>query len=340
MTQHPEATSPESLAAITILDGGMSRELVRIGAPFRQPEWSAYALIEAPQMVKQVHAEFAAAGADVITTNTYAIVPFHIGQDRFWTQGRDLANLAGQLAREAVAEAMAETGHARKVAGSIPPVFGSYRPDLFRPEDAPDILTVLIEGLSPHVDIWLAETQSSLAEIRAIRTALGNDPRPFWISFTLDDDDEHTANAIAGTEEPRPRSGESLAEIVAWAQEAGVAALLFNCSEAEIMETAIRRVKDLAPNLEVGVYANAFVPETKKMAANTGLCDIRDDLTPKAYLAFARRWVDAGATIVGGCCGIGTAHIARLREVREVRSERIGPLPLIMRRPHLAAHRR
>ena len=171
---------------------------------------------------------------------------------------------------------------------------------------------MLIDGLSPHVDLWLAETQSSLAEIRAIRATLGEDARPFWISFTLDDDDEHTANVIAGIEEPRPRSGESLAEIAAYAQEAGVAALLFNCSEAEIMEAAIRRVRALAPNLTVGVYANAFVPETKKMAANTGLCDIREDLTPETYLAFARQWADAGATIVGGCCGIGTAHIAAL----------------------------
>ena len=82
------------------------------------------------------------------------------------------------------------------------------------------------------------------------------------------------------------------------------------------MEAAIRTVKALAPDLEVGVYANAFVPETKKMAANTGLCDIRDDLTPEAYLAFARQWADAGATIIGGCCGIGTEHIAALRAVR------------------------
>ena len=312
MSQHPDTTHPR----ITILDGGMSRELVRIGAPFRQPEWSAYALIEAPEMVRQVHAEFARAGADVITTNTYAVVPFHLGEERFWAQGRDLANVAGQMAREAVAAETAGTGRTIRVAGSIPPVFGSYRPDLFREAEAPEILSVLIEGLRPHVDLWLAETQSSLAEIRAIRAALGDDPRPLWVSFTLNDDDEHTANVLAGTEEPRPRSGESLAEIVAYAQEVGVAALLFNCSEAEIMEAAIRQVKALAPELEVGVYANAFVPETKKLAANTGLCDIRDDLTPEAYLAFARQWVAAGATIVGGCCGIGTAHIAALQELR------------------------
>ena len=68
---------------VIILDGGLGRQLSETGAPFRQPEWSALALIEAPHTVREVHDQFIAAGADVITTNTYAIVPFHIGEDRY-----------------------------------------------------------------------------------------------------------------------------------------------------------------------------------------------------------------------------------------------------------------
>lgn len=68
---------------IRILDGGMSRELSRLGAELRQPEWSALALMENPEIVGQVHREFIEAGADVITTNSYALVPFHIGEERF-----------------------------------------------------------------------------------------------------------------------------------------------------------------------------------------------------------------------------------------------------------------
>ena len=66
----------------------MGRELQRIGAPFRQPEWSALALIEAPAKVAQVHASFAAAGAQILTTNSYALVPFHLGAERFAELGR------------------------------------------------------------------------------------------------------------------------------------------------------------------------------------------------------------------------------------------------------------
>ena len=78
-------------ARITLLDGGMGRELKRRGAPFRQPEWSALALMEAPETVERAHAAFIAAGAEVITTNSYALVPFHIGAARFATDGQALA---------------------------------------------------------------------------------------------------------------------------------------------------------------------------------------------------------------------------------------------------------
>jgi S-methylmethionine-dependent homocysteine/selenocysteine methylase len=116
--------------SVTILDGGMGRELKRIGAPFRQPEWSALALLEGPDYVGRAHRSFIDAGAEVITTNSYAVVPFHIGEMRFRERGRALADLAGRIAREAGADGKV------KVAGSLPPVFGSYRPDLFQADRA------------------------------------------------------------------------------------------------------------------------------------------------------------------------------------------------------------
>ncbi|MDG1786263.1 MAG: homocysteine S-methyltransferase family protein, partial [Ilumatobacter sp.] len=66
---------------LTILDGGMGKELRRIGAPFRQPEWSALALMDAPEFVFQAHTNFIEAGAQTIITNNYAVVPYHLGDD-------------------------------------------------------------------------------------------------------------------------------------------------------------------------------------------------------------------------------------------------------------------
>ncbi|MCW8994263.1 MAG: homocysteine S-methyltransferase family protein, partial [Psychromonas sp.] len=85
---------------LTILDGGMGRELKRIGAPFSQPLWSAQALIESPQHVKQAHQGFIDAGAQIITVNSYACVPFHLGEELYEERGCELAEKAAKIARD------------------------------------------------------------------------------------------------------------------------------------------------------------------------------------------------------------------------------------------------
>ncbi|MCX9000011.1 homocysteine S-methyltransferase family protein [Rhizobiaceae bacterium BDR2-2] len=287
---------------ITILDGGMGRELERIGAPFRQPEWSALALMEAPDLVRRVHEDYVRAGARVITTNSYALVPFHIGDERFLARGAELTALAGRLAREA-----ADTGNGVRVAGSLPPVFGSYQPELFRADVAQDYLSVLVRGLAPYVDLWLAETQSSLEEARAALAAVSGSDKPVWLSFTLRDD-----VAPQDMPEPQLRSEESVADAARLARDAGAQALLFNCSMPEVMGAALEAARAAAPALPLGVYANAFGSQDEDGAANEVISDIRADLDPKSYCGWADGWAARGASIIGGCCGIGTEHIHHL----------------------------
>lgn len=292
---------------IKILDGGMGRELARMGAPFRQPEWSALALMEAPQFVRAAHDAFIAAGSQVITTNSYAVVPFHVGDDVFAEQGAALIALSGKLAREAADAAPAKV----LVAGSLPPVLGSYRPDLFEPVAAKKLLQVLVDNLTGNVDVWLAETQSSVAEVEAVRDVLGDDPRPLWLSFTLQDNLDPQGNALL-------RSGESIAEAVNAALRISAGAVLFNCSRPEVMATAVKTARAALTSqgsaLDNGVYANAFEPSDNTRGANEGLSKMRQDTDPAGYLDFAKDWVAQGATMVGGCCGIGPEHIAALKK--------------------------
>ena len=298
------AKLPAMTNTILILDGGTGRELARRGAPFRQPEWSALALIEGPQFVSAVHRAYVEAGAAVITTNSYALVPFHIGVERFASEGVLLAARAGQLARD-VADA---SSHSVRVAGSLPPVCGSYRPDLVDLDRARPILNVLIGALAPNVDHWLAETLSSLAEARLCAMLTAPTGKALWLSFTLEDDGATDASAL--------RSGESVAEAAYLAQEVGAAALLFNCSQPEVMEAAIssaRAILGAQSAIRIGVYANAFPPMAADAKANSELSPIRADLTPEGYARFAAAWCAAGASILGGCCGIGPEHIAALR---------------------------
>jgi S-methylmethionine-dependent homocysteine/selenocysteine methylase len=291
---------------VIILDGGMSRELMRLNAPFRQPEWSALALIDTPHLVEQVHAEFAAAGAQVLTTNSYALVPFHVGEERFFRDGEKLATDAGRLARSA-----ADAAGQVIVAGSLPPLFGSYEPDKFQPSLAPTYIDTLVRGLSPFVDIWLGETLSLIAEAEVVFTATKDSKKPVWIAFTLNESDESP---------PGLRSGELVEDAARWALDAGVEALLFNCCRPEVVDAAVRRAKEVVGDrVLIGAYANSFEPKPKMHQANEVVSGIREDLNPAQYAEYATQWIENGATIVGGCCGIGCGHVQELAATFEGR---------------------
>ncbi len=285
-----------------ILDGGMGRELERIGAPFRQPEWSALALIETPDLVLKAHQAFIDSGADIITTNSYAVVPFHIGQEIFDAHGRDLIALSGKLAREAADAAEGDV----QVAGCIPPMFGSYQPDLFDAVKATPIISAFFEEQAPYVDLWLAETLSSKAEAEAVCKAYEGRKKPLWLAFCLAEDD------------PRKlRSGEDIADIIAYTlNETPAQAVLFNCCAIEDIEDAVTLARGIAPSpddLLIGAYPNAFT-KTGITGANEELTALRDEITPAFYARYAKLWADAGADILGGCCGISPAHIKALKD--------------------------
>ncbi len=306
------SSAADKQALITVLDGGTGRELKRMGAPFRQPEWSALALMEAPAFVTRAHQAFIDAGADVITTNSYALVPFHIGAERFARDGLALARLAGNLARKAADGAQRRV----LVAGSLPPICGSYRAEWFDPVFARPILRTLVEGLRPYVDHWLAETLSSIEEAELVQEVIGHDGKPLWLSFTLRDDN------AAGSFEPQLRSGQSVVEAVTAAVRLGAHSLLFNCSQPEVMGAAVsvaaQQLRGSAQSASpgIGVYANAFMARSMEVKANANvdLNDIRSDLTPAGYLVWVNDWIERGACIVGGCCGIGPEHIRAIRE--------------------------
>lgn len=287
-----------------ILDGGMGRELEIMGASFQQPEWSAQALIDAPHFVSQAHNSFIEAGAEIITTNTYAVVPFHIGEKRFTEQGAALIKLAAKLARECIKD-----DSNLLVAGCIPPLLGSYRPDLFSVQQAQPLLEVMIENQHHDVDLWIAETISSIAEASMIKQRTASTAKPTWIAFTVKDELSNTATL---------RSGETVYDAVTQIAGQHVKAILFNCSCVEVMEAALVDAKQallalgLDKDVQLGVFANNFPPIGAQHQANDSVSIIRDDVPPKQYTAFASTWLAAGASIIGGCCGISPAHIKQL----------------------------
>ncbi|KQY42433.1 homocysteine S-methyltransferase family protein [Rhizobium sp. Root483D2] len=296
--------------AFTILDGGMGRLLERLGAPFRLPEWSALSLIEAPDYVTRAHQAYVESGTDIITTNSYGLVPHMLGDDRFKADGQALADRAGRLAR-AVAD---RAGRRVLVAGSLPPLFESYRPERFQAGEAPRILKNLVEGLRPHVDLWLIETQSSTVEALTSLAAVIGDGKPVHVSYTLKDE-----NGREGP--PELRSGEQAEDAVRRTLAAGASGVFFNCSQPEVMSQAVRAarrvVDETSAPVTIGVYANAFAPEPPSDTPYAGISEIRADLGPENYLKWIERWLADGASVVGGCCGIGPEHIEAIHSFRE-----------------------
>ncbi len=265
--------------------------------------WSAQALIDNPELVAAVHQDYVDAGADVLITNTYSTVPSYLAKGGLEERYLELADLAGRIAREVADRAPRKV----LVAGSLPPLDESYRPDLVPPDDeARAVYANLAATLLPYVDVYICETMSSVREsvnaLTAAREVVGND-KPVWVSWTLS---ETPGGGL--------RSGESIADAVAATHGLGVDAYFLNCSTPETITPAIEALAALV-DVPIGAYPNLLhIPAgwTLDNEVATG----ERELEVADYLGFAEKWHDLGATIIGGCCGIGPRYIHALDEKR------------------------
>jgi S-methylmethionine-dependent homocysteine/selenocysteine methylase len=167
--------------------------------------------------------------------------------------------------------------------------------------------------VGPQVDVILCETVASVAHARAVLEGAAAAGKPVWLSVTVDDEDGS-----------RLRSGEPVAEVVPVALAAGAQALLANCSAPEAMPAALAALA--AAGLPYGAYANGFHEITKdflKDQPTVAALHARTDLSPEGYARTALGWVERGATIVGGCCEIGPAHIAALASALRAAGHRL-----------------
>ncbi len=286
-----------------LLDGGMGRELRMRGVPILDTIWSANALVVAPDAVRAVHHDYLEAGAEIITTNSYGIIRSELAKEGIEDRYAELNRLAGELARQA----REASGRGVAIAGSLPPLRGSYRPDLVGPlaEILPQYQEQ-VELLAPYVDVFLCETMSCGAEGFAAATAAAESGKPVWVSWTLDED-----------QSGRLRSGESIGEAAAAIAHLPIAAFLANCCAPESIAAAMPELAALGRG-PVGGYANAFRPVPKDwVMEEDGLLPLREDLGPDEYAGHVAHWHDDGARIVGGCCGTGPEHIARLRRLMD-----------------------
>lgn len=281
---HPLTALRQRLAVpALVLDGGLATELERRGVSIEGVLWSARALVEQPAVVRQVHADYLAAGADVVSTATYQAALSTLGDPAILRRGVELARGARDEVRP----------HAL-VAASMGP-YGAHLADGSEYRGDYGVSAAVLEDfhLRQAEALWRAgpdllafETVPSRVEAEAIVRALERLGRPpAWISFSVRD----AASLSAGD-----RIAEALTAV---GREVGAVGL--NCAAPALLAAALRPV-----DAEVLVYPNSG--EVWSAAARAWSGSSASDDRAATVAAFRA----AGATVIGGCCRTTPADIA------------------------------
>ncbi len=296
-----------------VLDGALATELEYRGADLNDPLWSARVLLEAPELIRQVHYDYLAAGADVIITASYQATFAGLarrGIDR--SAATRLLKESVALARSARDEFWSEerrrSGRIRPlVAASVGP-YGAFLADGSEYRGDYDIgLDALMDFHRQRLrvlagsgaDLLACETIPCAREAEALTRLLADLPdSAAWISFSCADGE-------------RVSSGESFAECIALAAACPqVVAVGVNCTAPAFVEELLQRAAAVTTKPLVA-YPNSG--ESWDAARHCWL----DAGKPVDFGLLARRWYAAGASVIGGCCRTRPQDISRIRQALE-----------------------
>jgi len=277
----------------TLLDGGLATALEDLGNSFTSELWTGELLKSAPDQIREAHAAFVRSGAEIIITSTYQVsFPGCIAKG--WTHEEvvDALKNSIQLARDAKAP---------KVAASIGP-YGAYLADGSEYRGNYDATEAqLREFHKERLELLIACKPDFLAietipEIREARVLLEllkdlNNTIPVWIAFSCRDD-------------LRLSSGEYFKVAARVSKELGAEYIGINCTSPELVTSLLESAKEYGPFV---VYPNAGRTWNEKLKRLEGA-------TVKLSDKHIQEWAGCGATIIGGCCGIGPKEIAQVSQ--------------------------
>ena len=288
-----------------VVDGALATELERRGCDLRDPLWSAKALIETPDLIRQVHQDYFAAGADIAITASYqATIGGFMRRGLNQAESVDLLQRSVRLAREARDAFWAEPVHRIDrprplVAASVGP-YGAFLAngseyrgdyglseaqlmDFHRPR-----LAALLEA---DPDLLACETIPCLAEAQALVRLLTEFPNAWaWISFSAGDE-AHICH------------GETFSECAAWLDGCPqVAAVGINCTAPGYLPALIRAAR-VVTEKPIVVYPNSGETWQADRHCWQGVS------VGATFAAAAEVWYAEGATLIGGCCRTTPDHI-------------------------------
>ncbi|MBX7150629.1 homocysteine S-methyltransferase family protein [bacterium] len=275
---------------IILLDGATGSELESRGVSVTLPLWSTIALLtnDGKKVLNDVHFEYAMAGADIITANTFRTNYRTLKKENMESQARSLTREAVEIAQRAVERADAE--ERVKIAGSIAPVEDCYHPEKVPADhELRDEHRRHIDYLyEAKVDCLLIETMNTLREALIATEYAVQTELPVLVSFITQRDGKLL-------------SGEMLEESIRAVSFHRPTAILLNCSDVDTIQENLEAVQKNT-DLPIGAYANILHPQ--KSVSN---------LSPGAYAEKVQQWLEKfKLTVIGGCCGTTPKHIERL----------------------------
>jgi len=282
-----------SAPGVIVADGATGSMMMAAGLPGGVPpeQWN----LTAPEKVVALHQAYLQAGSELVLTNTFGGSPVKLEVSGLADQTAEINRKAARLARRAA-------GEDRYVGGDIGPTGKLMQP--FGPlayETAVEAFARQAAALAKgDADVIWIETMSDLNEAKAaVEGAMKATRLPVVVTMSFD----HHRRTQMGVKPAQ-------AARVFW--DMGAAAVGANCGKAlEDMVAIIQEMRQAAPEAVLVAKPNAGLPRLENMQTVY-------DTTPQEMADFARRFIDMGVKVVGGCCGSTPEHVAAIvRAVRE-----------------------
>ena len=289
-----------------ILDGAIGAELEKKGAKMHKDLWCGTCSVESPDLVKKVHEEYILAGADIITTNTYATTPIAMKQYGFDNQVNEFNKKSVQLAKEAIKNSNKDIA----IAGSVS-TFGSlykYGLEAMKPGFKEQLNILSNEG----VDLIILEAMSSQADIvETIIECSSQTKLPVWLSIScvINDNTNKVMLGYNDTVDTDTNVYEDFETSMDNFSKIHQGPILIAHSDIEVTGQAIKIAKKKF-NGVLGAYPNRGHYEKPHWK-------FVDNITPSEYLEKAKSWVGNGTQIIGGCCGVGVEEIKAISVLKK-----------------------
>tara|TARA_Y100000591_G_scaffold52566_1_gene40830 strand:+ start:1007 stop:1915 length:909 start_codon:yes stop_codon:yes gene_type:complete len=292
-----------------ILDGGMGQELLSRGMIPYGTLWSASALIQEKyhKLLLDTHLDFIKSGAEVIVTTTFTTRKTRLKDNGVEDKFEYLNRKAGEIACKAK-----KIYPNILIAGGLPPQYSTYEADTRSDKEIADDFSEQANLLDPYIDFFYFDVLSSVREFQIAIDSIRSFNKPYLIG----------AHISEGIHLP---SGEKISEIVTKINHEKLLGIMLSCISPENYELNQNELKNL--KIPFGFKLNAFIRTNPKpnytgayQKSKSGnpneFLGVRDDLTPNKMLEFAKKFKKNGATILGGCCEIGPAHIKEFAKLK------------------------